>query len=212
MGVTKPRSLPLPLTRTYSHQLPPTSIYLHPLLPIPTHSQTLPSTLFTYLHSFSAISPTLTHVQPTSISLIPIPAHVQPLSSISSRYPNTPIQSNPSLTIPTHIQSLCFTCVQFYCQFIFSPVFSFVLKTTYDFRLNNYLCIFSRHFLFSKNSPTMRGIYKFVKYIFTTFCEIFTRMKIYLVYISFHNYVVIFSFWKYRSTSRIFTILGKVSQ
>ena len=41
----------------------------------------------------------------------------------------------------------------------------------------------------------MRGIYKLVKYIFTTFCKIFTRIKISGAYITCSQLCVIFSFW-----------------
>ena len=54
----------------------------------------------------------------------------------------------------------------------------------------------------------MRGIYKLVKYIFTTFCKIFTRIKT-GAYITCSQLCVIFSFWKYRNASRMFKISGE---
>ena len=98
----------------------------------PLHSHPLPLTLahchpfFTYSHSFSVTPTHSTHAQPTSIYVIPIPAQVQPLSSISSPYPNTLTQSNSSLTNP-----------------IFSPC---VLHVYTNFNVNLFFLLFSVFF------------------------------------------------------------------
>ena len=98
MGCTKPCSYPLPCTTTHSHLLPST----------PTHFYSFS----THCHLFSALS----HPLPLKFSsllliLNPTPAMCR-LSPISSPYPNTHTQFNPSPTIPTHIQSLYFTCLR----------------------------------------------------------------------------------------------------
>ena len=83
-------------------------------------------------------------------------------------------------------------CVNFNVS-LFFLVFSFVLKATYHFRpINNYLCIFSRNFLVTKNSHTIMWICKRLEYIFATFCKIFIHIKICLVHIIYSQLCVNF--------------------
>ena len=113
----------------------------------------------------------------------PCPVHIQILS------PNP----TPHLRFkPIFSRCILRAYITFNVNLFFSSVFSFVLKTSYHFRLNNYLCIFSRISFFAKNFHTVRGIYKLVKYIFTTFCKIFTRILHVLFTLSIQNYVLIF--------------------
>ena len=94
LGYFKQGSQPLPPTSTHSRPLPPTSTHFPPTA--------------IYFQFFSQIPLVFRPPLPTS-QFKPTPAHDQPLSLISSPLPNVLIQSNPAPTIPTHIQSLCFT-------------------------------------------------------------------------------------------------------
>ena len=94
LGYFKQGSQPLPPTSTHSRPLPPTSTLFPPTA--------------IYFQFFSQIPLVFRPPLPTS-QFKPTPAHDQPLSLISSPLPNVLIQSNPAPTIPTHIQSLCFT-------------------------------------------------------------------------------------------------------
>ena len=168
-------SHPLPPISLYSHPLPPIHIHFHLLLSTPIHSHTFPSTrthplpLLTHSQSFSVIRSTFQHP--------PTPTHVQPFSPllIISNPPST--TCSLSCPFPVHIQILSpDPTYQLPFKPIFSPcvlrlhinfnanlfflVFSFVSETTYHFRLNNCLCIFSRNFLFTKNSHALWGIYE----------------------------------------------------
>ena len=124
----------IPLTPTHSHPLPPTSIYSHPLPPIPTHSYLLHPPTPIHSHTFPS-TPThsyllplifnpfilifsLSHALPLMFRpLVLILNRPPPMCSFSHPFPvhiqilSNPIQSNPSLTIPTHVQSLRFTCL-----------------------------------------------------------------------------------------------------
>ena len=106
---TPTHSDPLSFTRTHSHSLLTTATNPHPLVstlinsnPLsstPIHSHTISSTpIHSHLHplSFNALALVLSHSHQ-------LRAYVQPLSSMSSPYPNTLTQSNSSLTIQTHI-------------------------------------------------------------------------------------------------------------
>ena len=104
---------------TYSHPLRPTFVPSHSLLTTATNRHSLLSTLInshplssTPTHSHAFLS-TPIHSHPHSLifnalALIfsyshQLRAYVQPLSSISSPYPNNLTQCNPLLTIQTHI-------------------------------------------------------------------------------------------------------------
>ena len=113
----------LSFTCTQSHSPPPTPTHFHLLSSTPPYARQLLSTttqidpialisspllsiitLFSPLQLiFSPLLLTPTLVLPTPIQFKPTPAHVQPLSLISSPHPNTLTQSNLSSTIPTHI-------------------------------------------------------------------------------------------------------------
>ena len=94
-------------TKTCFNSLPSTSTHSYS---IATHCHQ-PPLIFNLLSLiFSPPPPIPTHGQPTPTHFKPTLAHVQPLSPISSPHPNTLTQFKPSPAIPTHIQSLCFTC------------------------------------------------------------------------------------------------------
>ena len=118
----------IPLTPTHFHPLPPTSMsmYSHPLLPIPTHSYLLAPTHPIHSHTFPS-TPTHSYLLPLIFNpfilifslfhvlllmfrpLVLILNPPPPMCSFSDTFPvhiqilSNPIQSNPSLTIPTHI-------------------------------------------------------------------------------------------------------------
>ena len=120
---------------THSHPLPPISTHSHPP---PLHCHPLP---LTDIHStyYHLLPPTLTHLQPTpthfSAFSHPLPLMFNPLLLISNILPpmrslfhqspvhslHTLTQSNPSPTIPTHIQSfvLCANVLVCLCAFVF---------------------------------------------------------------------------------------------
>ena len=121
---------PLPLISIQSHPVSPIPIYFHLLPPTPTHSHLYQPTPIcshalhytrTHSHSFLLIPTHFSCSQPLPLTFSPLlliltpphprPTHVQPLSHISSPYPNTVTKFNQSPTILTHIWSLCFTCL-----------------------------------------------------------------------------------------------------
>ena len=101
----------LPSTPTYSH--PPTSIHSHTFPSTPTHSYLLPLNFNPFILIFSLSHALPLMFRPLVLILNPPP----PMCSFSHPFPvhiqilSNPIQSNPSLTIPTHVQSLRFTCL-----------------------------------------------------------------------------------------------------
>ena len=122
MVYTKLCSHPLPCTPTHSHQLPFTPTHFYSFL---THS-----------YSFSALSdPLPTHVQLTPTHFKHTHDHAQPLSRISSTYANTHTKSNPSPTIPTHIQPLYFTCLRALHTCVLTFVFHMLMCLC-----NSFLC------------------------------------------------------------------------
>ena len=215
-------------TPTHSYSLISTSIYSHQLPLIPIHSHLLPSTpthsypialtpthfhsFLTHSHSFSATS-----TQPLMFSLLllilnppqlmcslshPFPVHIQ----ILSPNPTHHLQFQP-------IFSPCVLCayISFNVSLFFLMFSDLSRKQLITLGLTTTFAHFQEIFC-SLKILIQWGKYINVQRIFSRHVVKSLHAENYVVFTSsINNYVLIFSFWKYRKASRVFTVSGKAS-